>query len=354
MVAFTLRHPATYEAARPRRRGNGLAVLRAAYELTTDDREWIRTVTLALAPMLDRGLGVCGHYFDFSPGNAGLALDAPVLVGCMPNLFEAYMAAAAATTPDEVADYFSGPPCKSLSESAKRFDFATSRGTELVTEATGVRDQLLVLAWDGPERGCAFEAPLRRTMRFPARAAATLSRVARHVAAGRRLRRALQRTAQGTTFEVDAVVNERGRLLHAEGETTERANADLLARAAKRLFDERPRLEHSDPDAAVRLWNALVDGRWSLVDTVDSDGKRLMLVRENRMELAEPAALTPDERYVVALFARGHSLRLVCYELGLAAATVSERLQRALKKLGIKSRMELRRLHEPGAARQQS
>lgn len=352
MVAITLRQPASFEEARPRRRGNSLAVLRAAYELTTDDREWMRAVTLALAPLLDRGLGVCGHYFDLSPDGRGIALDAPVLVGCMPNLFDAYMAAASATTLDEFADYFSGPPCKSLSESAKRFDFSASRGTELVTKETGVRDQLLVLAWDGPEQGCAFEAPLPRTMRFPARAAATLSRVARHVAAGRRLRRTLRRTAQGTTVDVDAVVNERGRLLHAEGDTSERANADLLARAAKRLFDERPRLEHSDPDAALRLWNALVDGRWSLVDTVDSDGKRLMLVRENRMDLTEPTALTPDERYVVALFARGHSLRLVCYELGLPAATVSERLQRALKKLGIKSRMELRRIHEPRAARQ--
>jgi len=346
VVAFTLRRPASFAEARPRRRGNGLSVLRAAYDLTTDEGEWIRAVTLAIAPVLDRGLGVCGHYFDFSPEGSGIAVDAPVLVGCMPGLFETYVAAARASTPDELADYFAGPPCKSLSEAAKRFDFQASRGTQLVAEATGIRDQLLVLAWDGPQCGCAFEAPVGRTLRFPARAAATLSRVARHVAAGRRLRRTLRTTADGTALDAEAVVNDRGQLLHAEGEAREPKTSNLLACAAKRLFTDRARLEQSAPDEALRLWNALVDGRWSLVDTVDSDGKRLLLVRENRMQLPEPTALTPDERYVVALFARGHSLRLVCYELGLAPATVSERLQRALKKLGIKSRMELRRLNE--------
>ena len=64
-------------------------------------------------------------------------------------------------------------------------------------------------------------------------------------------------------------------------------------------------------------------------------------------DLPEPLALTPDERHVLSLFARGHSPGLVAYELGLPSSTVTDRLHGALRKLGLRSRAELLRIYGP-------
>jgi DNA-binding NarL/FixJ family response regulator len=85
----------------------------------------------------------------------------------------------------------------------------------------------------------------------------------------------------------------------------------------------------------------MVDGRWTLVERVDTDGKRLLLAKRNQPDSVADSALTERERSVVERASLGGSLRHVAYELGVAESTVSETLSRALKKLGIKTRAEL-------------
>lgn len=85
----------------------------------------------------------------------------------------------------------------------------------------------------------------------------------------------------------------------------------------------------------------MIEGRWTLVERVDTDGKRLLLAKRNPPDSIAHRALTERERAVVERASLGGSLRHVAYELGLAESTVSEALSRALKKLGIKTRAEL-------------
>jgi DNA-binding CsgD family transcriptional regulator len=84
-----------------------------------------------------------------------------------------------------------------------------------------------------------------------------------------------------------------------------------------------------------------VDGTWSLVDHVESDGRRWVLARRNAPGARDPKALSPRERDVLALAALGHSNKYVGYLLGLAPSTVAGHLAAAQRKLRLRSRSEL-------------
>jgi DNA-binding NarL/FixJ family response regulator len=89
-----------------------------------------------------------------------------------------------------------------------------------------------------------------------------------------------------------------------------------------------------------------VDGRWSLVDHVEADGRRVVLARRNPPGVRDPRALTARERDVLAHVAQGHGNKHVAYALGLSATTVATHLRRALRKLGLRSRRDAIRLFD--------
>jgi DNA-binding NarL/FixJ family response regulator len=95
------------------------------------------------------------------------------------------------------------------------------------------------------------------------------------------------------------------------------------------------------PDEALRSWTALVQGRWTIIDAVESDGRRILLARRNPPERQGLLDLTPSERDVVWLAALGHSFKYIAYELGHPPSTVAGRLRRAMQKLRVRSRREL-------------
>src|SRR6185503_1950304 len=103
----------------------------------------------------------------------------------------------------------------------------------------------------------------------------------------------------------------------------------------------RGRMRRVDADEAAQLWSVLVSGRWSIVDFVDRDGKRLLLARKNPVGGPDIAALTAEERDVVWLATQGHSRKYIAYELGLSVAQVGRRLASAMRKLRVPSRRDL-------------
>jgi len=83
--------------------------------------------------------------------------------------------------------------------------------------------------------------------------------------------------------------------------------------------------------------------RWSLVDRFDSDGRRFLVARRNEPDVRDPRALSPRERQVAAFAALGHSNKLIAYTLGLSASTIATHLAAAMRKLAVRSRVELAR-----------
>lgn len=102
----------------------------------------------------------------------------------------------------------------------------------------------------------------------------------------------------------------------------------------------------SDPDAGPSYWKAMVEGRWTLVERFESDGRRLLVARANdEPQVTASRALSPIQRRIVALIVTGRASKIVAYELGITESTVSRQLAEALRKLGASSRAELVALH---------
>ena len=172
--------------------------------------------------------------------------------------------------------------------------------------------------------------------------ARTLGLAAAHLGAALRLRQ-LATPSHADDKDTESILTPKGRVLHATGEAQERAQRESLVEAVVRRERARGRLRHTDPEQAAQLWSVLVSGRWSIIDFVDRDGKRMLLARKNPVHGPDVLALTDEERDVVWLATLGHSRKYIAYELGLGAATVTKRLASALKKLRIGSRRELLR-----------
>jgi DNA-binding CsgD family transcriptional regulator len=111
-------------------------------------------------------------------------------------------------------------------------------------------------------------------------------------------------------------------------------------------------MRRRDPDEAVELWRGLVAGRWSVVDQFDHDGKRFVVAVPNEPRPRFTGReLTAREAQVTALAARGHSNKLIAYELGLSVSTVGAYLASAARKLGAPTRASLVRAWADAARR---
>jgi DNA-binding NarL/FixJ family response regulator len=132
-------------------------------------------------------------------------------------------------------------------------------------------------------------------------------------------------------------------VLHAIGEATSADARASLAEAVRASETARGRMRRSSPDEAIGLWMALVQGRWTILDSAERGGKRILLARKNPLRGGSLLDLTADERDVAWLAAQGHSYKYIGYELGVPLSTVAGRLRRAMRKLRIRSRTELLR-----------
>lgn len=224
----------------------------------------------------------------------------------------------------------------------------SAREFQAMMRRLGMEDCLGVVATDVDGRGRTFlhvGVPIPSALALPPRTRHQLGRVAAHLASAWRLRR----TSGPGAHPAEAVLESSGKLAHAEGDARERGARDSLVRAVARVERARGGLRRTDPDEALALWQGLVDGRWSLVDSVEADGRRFILARRNEPRVRDPKALTERERQVLAYVAMGHTNKYVAYQLGLSTPTVATHLEGARRKLGARSRLELIEMFAPAA-----
>jgi DNA-binding CsgD family transcriptional regulator len=119
---------------------------------------------------------------------------------------------------------------------------------------------------------------------------------------------------------------ERGRTLLAVGRIRRRRKEKLLARdalvAARKIFDE----------MGAELWS----------------GHAAQELQRLGLRRGSPRALTPSEERIAAMVADGLSNREVASALFISPKTVEASLSRVFRKLGIRSRRELRTSGLPG------
>ena len=328
-----------------------VAIVEAAYELDRDDEAWIEGLVRTTAPLLERGFGVIGYSWRVEEDGKVLVIENQIGLDCSPTLPDALTRAAEIMPAEAMRDFITAGPCHSHSEArGLGADFAKTREVqEALLPLVGARDMLNVRATNPDHAsGIAMGALTRNIVNVAPRTRAAFSRVAAHIVAAARLRRAVRQDLSSTSAQAaEAVFDARGALLHAEGDAVSSGARQALVTAVERVMTSRGQLRKESSERALEIWRALVSGRWSIVEHCDTDGKRLILARRNQASIPQPAALNANERLVALYTSWGHSNKLIAYELGLSASTVSSLLRSALRKLGLGSRSELLRLFAP-------
>ena len=85
----------------------------------------------------------------------------------------------------------------------------------------------------------------------------------------------------------------------------------------------------------------LDDGRWSVIEHFDSDGRRFYVAIANPALGVDVRALTELERQVAAMVIAGETNKTIGYALGFAESTIATYLACALRKLGLAKRIDL-------------
>jgi DNA-binding CsgD family transcriptional regulator len=316
-----------------------LGVVEVAYAWHDRVDRWLDGIQRAIRP-LDQGLGVYACIDEHSePGVrrtvAGVWSEGPAA------WMETVNALHAAAPPELVQALY--PPGVAVA-------YASERARQLPPELLerwahgfgtfGMRDCLATFGHDVDGRCVQVGIPLPAPRRLHVRTVACLTPISAHLTSALRLRRNGTAPSPGAP-DTDAVITPGGRVAHAAGLARTAAARDRLARAARRVERARGPLRREDPEGALAVWRGLVDGRWSLVDHWDTDGRRFLLARRNAPAVRDPKALTRSERSVVAFLAMGHAVKYVAYLLGVSSSTVATQFASARRKLGVRSRQEL-------------
>lgn len=306
----------------------------AAYHLEPKVERWLDTLAVAAREGLDGGFGVLAYEFWVGPDGV-VRPHVPVARGASLATIGAFLAAIHHANRGVLQrSHIDDGPYSSLSQAMGRERLARDPRARLVGDLTGIRDFVAVKGVDVDGSGIAIGAPLPQLHRAKEKASETWALVGAHMTAARRLRRQRARAIDGLPEGAAAVLDARGRLVHAEGDAV--ANRGAIVEGAKRRS-----AALSDVDANLSAWTALLNGRWSLAEFVDADRRRFIVAVRNVPPARNLRGLSERERAIVAYAALGRSPKLVAYELGLSTSTVRTLERRAMSKLGVATRAEL-------------
>lgn len=311
--------------------GADVDVVVAAYTLAADPLDWLRGVLERCRPALFDGLGGFATIYRRDAQTPEKMVSPYVILGADTRITTALRAAFVMTDDATRRRAFTiGRPIATLTDLHDQAPKDNPLYAELAREV-GFGDVITVNAHNPDGTGCFLSAPMRRSTRAPV--ASRWARIAAHVAAGLRLQHALQ--ASDVRQASEAIFAPDGRVLDAHSRA--RSRRELLRSVVRAIDRARARTTKSSPEP-LAAWTALVDGRWSLVDFFESDGRRFVLAVPNAPSAIDPRRLTADERVVAAYVARGDPNKLIAYTLGVPSGTVATRARSAFRKLGVKTR----------------
>ncbi len=325
------------------RSSKSVAVVRAAYRLGGSETEWLTALTTAVRPMIDTlGMGCIGYQLATRP----LRVASTVEVGCE-GIVEQFSRFDPSDPLARSTVRMMLEPSTALMTSdlwADRTHSAAYRQMALLN-VPGVDILLLRIRHIDGNGVTVIASPNQEGMRPASQQQARLAMLSSHIAAGLRLRR---RWADRETNPLS--LGEEGVLFDDEQRVQEtrgvEMDAALRLTAAVRQVGRARDGQLSDEEA-LTVWRGLVAGRYSVVHTADTDGKRFIVVRANPARVRDPRGLSERQARIAATAALGYANKQIAYELGLSDATVATHLRRALDKLGLANRTELARIIGP-------
>jgi DNA-binding CsgD family transcriptional regulator len=317
----------------------------AAYDLELSDEEWLPTILERGLPVLDQGLGLAGQEYC-RPPDGGQVVLTRLHVPSGPTDFAERHIRALSTIDANVLRKHLRPGCASTASAATKNN--AEELAHYVSHVDHCKDILFFTAVSPSGAGVAIIAPLAKVTTLSRQDTQRWQMLAAHVETGHRLRQGLraldpdeERTDE-VQHDAEAIFEARNfRLVDLAGRARDGAAKKKLREAALTVDRARGRMRDSDTDKALEIWKALAQGRWSIVDWFDSDGRRFVLAIPNSPELGDPRGLTERESQVVAEAVMGHTNKMIAYRLGLSTGHVSLLLCSSMRKLGVRKRAQL-------------
>jgi len=323
-----------------------VGLIEEVYRLEDDDDTWLTCILEHAALLANRGFWPTIGTYHYTPRN--LQLERSAALG--PAHARDILAASMQVQTPTVSYFFrSGPAVTSLSQALYAHEPELATVVQQLTSGV-VHDKLAVKGLTG--QGSA----LILCWLFSERIVPTAQErhrwqcVASHLGAGLRLREFAQ-TLNLDSSPVEAILDSAGKLHEARNSAKLPSERTALRSAVRRLDQLRTRQGRTDPDRALTAWEGLVQGRWSLVDHFESDGRRFVLAIKNDPKFPDPRGLTLRERQVAEFIGQGHSGKEISYMLGISASAVTNSTTRAARKLGLSSLTELATFFSPNGPR---
>jgi len=242
-----------------------------------------------------------------------------------------------ASYPAEVRRLYCGLHVATMSQRGPEIGMSAGETAEMLAfyDRFGIGDMRALCGADPNGTGVLFTSLVER-QELSERQRRRWMPVAAHLAAAARLRASANEGQLERRTE--AVLEPSGRVVHAEGPGAEREARESLAQACRAMERARTRSGRARPDESLDSWQAMVSGRWTVVERVDTDSRRYLLAVENVPAYERVLALTPRETMIIERVATGRTNKWIAYELGISAGTVGSTLQAAMSKLGVPNR----------------
>jgi DNA-binding NarL/FixJ family response regulator len=142
----------------------------------------------------------------------------------------------------------------------------------------------------------------------------------------------------------DAVYELDGTLVEARDETLQARHARQQLAELVKAREQRDDFDQLDEAESLLRWNELAQGRYVLLDHVDTDQRRYVVCFRVDVQQTSPFALSPVEQRVLEHILLGARNKTIASELGVSSPHVSGIAQRALRKLGAASLGDLTRV----------
>jgi len=311
-------------------------ILEAIYRLELPETDWVPGIMRAITARLGGDRGTGGLLYDASDDDHfrlhqlfGIGLtDEWIEVGLQQHPLPDY-------SRTMVAAYR-----RVLCGTTGEFTFEMEAVVREQMQRHGVGEQFLMNGIDPSHHGLAVFLFSSERVALSRARRALLERIATHLATAYRLRRRLAVAERSGGTGGEAILRSDGRVEHAEGAALEQ-NARLALRDAVQQREWARRRSQRDSPEALTRWRTMVAGRWTLLDSAETGGQRLVVARENTWVPRAGTPLSPRESQVASLAVLGRTNKVIAYELGLSDSTVRVLMKRAAAKLGVRTRAEL-------------
>jgi DNA-binding CsgD family transcriptional regulator len=314
-----------------------LRVVDAAYDLESHLEPWLRGLLKSGEEVLDQGLGCVAVAVAGRTGSGEHLVSRVVTHGDGSDSLALRLARVSRSVHVDTA-----LPALGASTSVVRTLSAVGAEAphlhDAVQRRVGCKDVLCLLALDSELHGVLLLTPTRTRISLSAIAEKRWRTLASHIGAADRIRRALGRSNQERLIPVSSLP----RALGTDTPSVDPPPSGLSLRDAAVRMDSANRGATGGQDVgALDALRGRVGGELSMVDGFDRNGRHFILARPNDPSLGDPRALTPKEQQVVLRTVRGQSRKLAAYDIGISRPQVSRLLGSAMRKLRVKTLIEL-------------